>query len=116
MSFGLGDVTDKDVVTTTISVSAALAGFTLVFLGVAISAYLAFPAETARLVRRPYRQIAAVSLAAVIASLLGVGVGILWLANDQQPWAYTVSLVLSGVQGILLLWVAVAATRRVLGN
>jgi hypothetical protein len=113
---GSGGVTDKDVVTTLISVSAALAGFTLVFLGVAISAFLAFPAEYARTVRRPYQQIAGVSLASFVASLLSVGVGILWLAGNQQRWAYCLGLGLSAAQGILLLWVAVAATRRVLGS
>ena len=107
---------DKDVVTTIIGVSAALAGFTLVFLGVAISAYLAFPSETARLVRGPYRHIAALSLAAFVASLLSVGVGVFWLAGDQERWAYLVALVMSVLQGILLLWLGVAATRRVLGT
>jgi hypothetical protein len=108
-------VTDKDVVSAVVGVSAALAGFILVFLGVAISAYLAFPPETARVVRGPYRRIAVVSLAAFVASLLSVAGGLVWLADDQQPWAYVITVGLSVVQGILLVWVAVAATRRVLG-
>jgi hypothetical protein len=109
-------VADGDIVTTMISVSAALAGFTLVFLGVAISAYLAFPPDTARLVRRPYGWIAGLSLAAFITCLLNVGTGILWLAGDQQRWAFTATIYLAVVEGILLLWLAVAATRRVLGT
>jgi uncharacterized membrane protein len=111
-----GAVSNKDVVSIMVSVAAALAGFTLVFLGVAISAYLAFPAETARTVREPYRRIAGVSLAALVASLLSVAVGVFWLAGGQQHWAYVATLGLSVVQGILLLWVAVAATQRVLGK
>jgi uncharacterized membrane protein len=113
---GPGDVTDKDVVTTTISVSAALAGFTLVFLGVAIAAFQSFPADLARVARGPYRRIALVSLLSFVASLLSVGVGVLWLAGDQQRWQYLVGLGLSVVQGTLLLAVAIAATRRVFGN
>jgi hypothetical protein len=72
---GPGDVTDKDVVAAVTGVSAALAGFNLVFLGVAITAFQGFPSETSRLVAKPYRRIAGLSFAAFTVSLMTVSLG-----------------------------------------
>jgi hypothetical protein len=107
-------VTDGEVVTAVLGVSAALAGFNLVFLGIAITAYQAFPSETARLVRGPYRRLAGISLAAFLASLLTVALGVWWLARSQPGWAYQALLVLSPVQLILVMLTGLAATLRVM--
>ena len=107
-------MTNEDVVIAVIGVSAALAGFNLVFLGVGITAYQAFPPETARLVRGPYQRIAGLSLAAFLISLATVAIGVWWLAGRQASWAYGAVVALSPVQLILVMLTGIAATLRVM--
>ena len=109
-------MSDKDVVAAVTGVAAALAGFTLVFLGVAITGFLAFPPETARLVKGPYRRVAGFSLAAFFVSLLTVALAFLWLAGDQNRVVYNSILVLLPAQLVLVLIAGWVATRRVMGR
>jgi hypothetical protein len=111
---GAVNPTDVDVVTAVVGVSAALAGFNLVFLGVAITAYQAFPPDTVRLVRGPYLRIAGLSLAAFIVSLSTVALGVWWLVSDQPDWAYGGILVMSLVQLILVMLTGLVAVLRVM--
>lgn len=113
---GLVDVTDEDVVAAITGVSAALAGFSLVFLGVAITAFQGFPSETARVVASPYRRIAGAAFAAFSVSLLSVAFGIAWLAFGQPRWVFASLLALSLAQLILVLFAGLAAIRRGLGS
>ncbi len=103
-----------DAVTAITGASAALAGFNLVFLGIAITAFQGFSPETVRLVRRPYQLLAGFSLAAFLASLLTVAMGLWWLTGDQPNWAYSGLVALGVVQLVLVALIGIVATLRVM--
>jgi len=84
----------KDVVIAILGSAAGLAGFVLVFLGIIISSYQAYPGEVPAAVVRPYRIAGTALLAAFALGLVTVALSLLWLMNGASPtiYAWTVSL------------------------
>lgn len=69
-------VEHKDVVTALLGAAAGLSGLVLVFLGIVVTRYQAFPSDTATNVLRPYRRAAVLVLIA-----FGLGVACVALAT-----------------------------------
>jgi hypothetical protein len=61
--------------------SAALAGLILVFLGVVIAGYQAYPGGTPKRLLKPYRRIAVAILAVFALSLACAGLSLAWLVT-----------------------------------
>lgn len=100
----------KDVVLALLGASAGFAGLTLVFLGLAVTAYQAYPSDTPARVLGRYRRAAAWVLASFGASVAGVVLASAWLLLDaDNPLLYGAVIVVFYLQLALLL----AATGRV---
>src|SRR2546427_12927911 len=80
----IGDPTRKDVVIAILGASAALGGFVLVFLGLLISAYQAYPADTPQSVKSRQRQAAWPTLGAFSLSIGTIGAAALWLGVPRR--------------------------------
>jgi uncharacterized membrane protein len=113
---GAAEVASKDVVTAALGASAALAGFILVFLGIVITSLSSFPAETTRVVRRPYLWIAGLALGAFALSLATVALGFAWLAYGQATDLYSWLTWLFIAELGLVMVVGVIATRQAVGR
>lgn len=61
--------------------AAALAGLILVFLGVVIAGYQAFPGDTPKRLLKPYRKATAAILAVFALSLTSAALSLAWLAT-----------------------------------
>ncbi len=75
----MGTVDNKDVITALLGASAALAGLVLVFLGLIVSAYGGFAADTPRAVKRKLRLTALVAGAPFVVSVLSMTLAASWL-------------------------------------
>ncbi|HEV7943266.1 MAG TPA: hypothetical protein VGP17_10755 [Solirubrobacteraceae bacterium] len=71
----------NEVVLAAIGASAALGGLILVFLGVVIAGYQAYPPGTAKRLLSPYRKAGGAILGVFALSLLCSGLGVGWLAT-----------------------------------
>jgi hypothetical protein len=75
-------VTRGDIVTAELGASAALAGLTLVFLGIVASAYQSAVAGTSKRVLKRYTNPIILLFATFVLSLTCVGLSLAWLALD----------------------------------
>jgi hypothetical protein len=81
-SFILADAPSRtDAVTAIAGAAAALGGLLLVFVGVAVTSYAGYGAETSEAVIKPYRTAGRVLLGVFAASLLSVGLSVAWFAT-----------------------------------
>jgi hypothetical protein len=71
----------KDAVIAAGGGAAALAGLILVFLGVVLSGYKAYPGDTPKRLLRPYRRATAAILAVFALSLASTALSIAWLTT-----------------------------------
>jgi hypothetical protein len=83
----------KDVVMAVLGASAGVGGLVLVFLGVLITSFGAYPGDTSEVVLRPYRRGAWASVAVFAVSLVAVALSLAWLAIAQPHWLYLLTLV-----------------------
>jgi hypothetical protein len=91
-------VEEADIVLATLGATTALAGFTLVFLGVIITRYEdTIPGASTR-VRSRFSGPAGGLLAAFMLGLVAVGVSFAWLATDGGHGFYVVVVVLFVIQ------------------
>jgi len=88
-------VGDKDVMLAFLGASAGLAGLILVFLGIVVAAYQAFPVGTQQDVLNRYRAAACSVVVAFLSSVIVVGLAAAWL-------------LLNGGNAVLFHWTAVA--------
>lgn len=100
------EVGEKDVVTAVLGAAAGLGGFVLVFLGVVISNYQALDNETMQSVKEPYKDAAGYLFAVFGVGLAVVGLATAWMVSGQPGILYTLTIVVFGLELVLL---AVAA-------
>lgn len=105
-------VTRGDIVTAELGASAALAGLTLVFLGIVVSAYQSTVAGTSKRVLKRYTNPIALLFGTFVLSLTCVGLSLAWLLLDGGQAFHRLIAVLFVVQ---LAVVAVAAGYAIFG-
>jgi hypothetical protein len=104
----------KDLVIATAGGAAALAGLILVFLGVVIVSYQAYPGGTPSRLLKPYRLAMGAILAAFALSLLCAGLGVAWLATGGGAGPlYELALWTFFLDLVAILAVAIGTTYRV---
>ena len=102
----------KDVVLAILGSAAALAGLVLVFLGVVIAAYQAFPSNTTSQIPARYRTAATWTLAVFAFSLVTVALALAWLlAGGKNTALYVVVASTFTVQLIAITTLAIRITR-----
>ena len=104
----------KDAVIAILGSAAALAGFVLVFLGIVIASYQAYPSEVPGPVVKPYRIAGTALLGAFGLGLVTVAMSLLWLMNGGPNGLYTWTIVLFALLLVASFGAAVWATRMVL--
>ncbi len=107
-------MTRGDVVGAAMGVSGSLAGFTLVFLGIALTAFKGYSRDKATEVSGRFRLMIGSAGATFSLSLSCVVFGFLWLAHGQADWTYVVTMTLFYLQLALVLVLAVVTLRGVL--
>ena len=105
-------VAREEIVTAELGASAALAGLTLVFLGIVVSAYQSAAAGTSKRVLKRYTNPIALLFATFVLSLTSVGLSLAWLALDGGHAFYVLVVVLFIVE---LAAVAAAAGYAIFG-
>lgn len=96
-------VEHKDVVSAILGAAAGLSGLVLVFLGIVVTRYQAFPSDTSANVLRPYRQAAALVLVAFAFGLLCVAASTGWLVNlGHHTILYRLTIGSFGAETLLL--------------
>ena len=107
-------VEPKDVVIAILGASAALGGFTLVFLGIVITSYESYAGGVADRVLSPYRRSGAVLLGVFAVCLITVALSLLWLINGGSVGLYDATIALFALELVVVFGGAVVATRMVL--
>lgn len=107
-------VEPKDVIIAILGASAALGGFTLVFLGIVITSYESYSGGVADQVLRPFRLTGSVLLGAFALCLITVALSLLWLINGGSVGLYDVTIAIFAVELVAVFGGAVVATRMVL--
>ena len=101
------EIAHKDVMIAMIGASAALAGLTLVFLGLAINGYQSYPADTTEKVKANARRPAWLILKVFVLGIVTTALAALWLAIPGGNCFYWICVVVFLAD--LLAIVAVAA-------
>ena len=87
----LADPSQKDVVTAILGASAALGGFGLVFLGILISAYQGFPADTPKSVKDRRRRAVWPVLVVFALTIAEIALSLVWsrfpAASASTTWS-----------------------------
>lgn len=104
----------KDVITAIVGASAALAGLTLVFLGLVVSAYQSLPGDVVTSVRRNLKSIAWPIFIVFTVGAVAIALGIVWLAVAGGTLVYAIALGLFGVELAGMVGVALMTIRRLL--
>jgi hypothetical protein len=105
----------KDVVIAILGSAAALAGLVLVFLGVVIAAYQAFPGDSSSKVPGRYRVAGTWTLSIFAFSLVTVALALVWLLTEGENDAlYSAVAVTFMVQLLATAVIAAAITRSLL--
>ena len=104
----------KDVVLALLAVSAGLAGFVLVFLGVIIATYQSYAGNVPAQVVRPFRTTGGVLFGTFGYSLITVGVCLVWLALGGPSGLYGWAIGLFALQLVTVFLAAGWTTRMVL--
>lgn len=107
-------VEPKDVVIAILGASAALAGFTLVFLGIVVTSYESFTGGVADQVLRPYRLSGTVLLGVFAICLIAVALSLLWLINGGTIGLYDATIAVFALELVAVFGGALWATRMVL--
>jgi hypothetical protein len=103
----------KDVVLAILGASTALAGFTLVFMGIVLAAFQSYSGAVSAEVKRPYRSTAVVLFTTFCVSLGTIAVCIFWALNGGDG-VYGASIALFLIQLLALLSAAAWTLRLVL--
>jgi uncharacterized membrane protein YhaH (DUF805 family) len=107
----------RDVVISILGAAAALAGLTLVFLGMVISVYQNLSEATSERQRSNYRLLSALVLAAFVASILAVALATVWLISFAEARALYVAVIVVFMFSLALLVMAtVMVFRRLLAR
>src|SRR4051812_33873660 len=85
--------TQQDVVTAVVGASAALAGMTLVFLGLIVTAFRALPGDTVQAVRARYRTLVWPIFGVFAVEAATIALGVMWLALAGGDLVYAFALV-----------------------
>jgi uncharacterized membrane protein len=110
-------VEHKDVVTAILGAAAALAGLTLVFLGLVVTAYQAASGSGSESVRDRYRGFAALILIAFVASIACVALATAWLVDLHDNQVLYVAVVVTFFASLAILLVAtVIVVQRLLAR
>jgi uncharacterized membrane protein YhaH (DUF805 family) len=110
-------VDHKDVVTAILGAAAALAGLTLVFLGMIVNAYQDRGGVSSEAVRKRYMNLAAFVLCAFVASLTCVGLATIWMLDPKGVSGLYVPVVVVFLASLVILLLAtVLAVRRLLAR
>jgi hypothetical protein len=104
----------KDVVLALLAVSAGLAGFVLVFLGVIIATYQSYAGKVPAQVVRPFRTTGGVLFGTFGYSLITVAVCLVWLALGGPSGLYGWAVGLFALQLVTVFLAAGWTTRMVL--
>ena len=104
----------KDVVIAILGASAALGGFTLVFLGIVITSYQSYSGAVADQVLHPYRLSGTVLLGVFAVCLITVALSLLWLINGGSVGLYDVTIAVFALELVVVFGGAAWATRMVL--
>jgi hypothetical protein len=91
-------VSHKDVILATLGAASAIGGLLLVFLGLLISTVETYENGLAAGVLRKFKIVGAVVTVAFLASVLTIGLSVLWLTNGQNLGIYRWVLFLFVVQ------------------
>jgi hypothetical protein len=110
----ISDPSRKDVVVAILGASAALGGFVLVFLGILISAYQAYPADTAKSVKERRRRAVWPVLAVFSLSIAGIAIALCWLTVPGGPCLYRAVVVVFAAELAAIVAVAIHTTVRML--
>lgn len=107
-------VADKEAVQAFIGSSSAIAGFTLVFLGLVVSARSSYDADTPKAVLDRYTSPAIAAVSAFAASILSIGLGAWWLLDDgHNDLVLDILVLVFALQLVLLAGSVVLTARRV---
>jgi uncharacterized membrane protein len=107
--------TQKDVVLAVLGAAAALAGLVLVFLGVVIAAYQAFPGDSASKIPGRYRVAATWTLSVFTFSLITVALALAWLlTGGSNATLYSIVAIVFIVQLASTTLVAARITRSLM--
>jgi hypothetical protein len=110
-----GEVVGREVIVPTLlGASAALAGLTLVFLGVVLSTYRGFGAETPARVLERYRRPAMAVLASAAVCLATVLLAACWMLTRDNDVLYVSCVALFFAELVLLCGSAAYVMRRVM--
>jgi hypothetical protein len=110
-------VEHKDVVTAILGAAAALAGLTLVFLGLVVTAYQAGSGSGSEAVRDRYEGFAALILTAFVASIACVAIATVWLVERHDNEVLYIAVVATFFASLAMLLVAtVIVVRRLLAR
>jgi hypothetical protein len=102
-------VEHKDVVVTLLGVSAGLAGLVLVFLGLVVTAYQAFAADTPASILDRYQRSASLALVSFAFGVVCVALATGWLVDlGDNRWLYRLTVAAFFAQLVVL----VVATMR----
>jgi hypothetical protein len=104
----------KDVVIATLGASAALGGFVLVFLGLIVSSYQAYPSNTPEPVKASAREAGWPILALFVVCLASVGLGFIWLEGGGGKTLYAVNDVVFAAELVGIVLTAVCTARKML--
>lgn len=108
------EIAHKDVVIAVLGASAALAGLILVFLGLVISGYQSYPADTPKTVKASAREAAWPVLKVFALGIFTTAVAGIWLAIPGGDIFYWVCLAAFGADLLAIVVVAVCTSKRLL--
>lgn len=117
MSFAatLTDPSRKDVVTAVLGASAALGGFTLVFMGVLISAYQSYGEGATKAVKDRRRRAVWPVLGVFLLCIAGISLALAWLAIPGGSCLYHAVVWIFVAELAAIFAVAIYTTVRMLG-
>ena len=107
LAAAVADPRSTDVVTAILGASAALGGFGLVFLGILISAYQGYPADTPKSVKDRRRRAVWPVLAVFTMGIAEIALSLIWLAVPGGECLYhvvvwTFAVLLAGIVGVAI--------------
>lgn len=107
----------RDVIISIVGAAAALAGLTLVFLGLVISAYQNMSEAASERQHSLYRLLSALVLAAFVTSIIAVALATVWLISFTEAHAlYVISIVVFMFSLALLVLATVVVVRRLIAR
>jgi hypothetical protein len=108
------DASRKDVVTAVLGASAGLGGFVLMFLGLLVSTYQSYPADTSKSVKQRHRRAVWPILGVFSLSAVTLALALIWLAAPGGTCLYRVVLTTFAADLAAIVAAAIFTTVRML--